>query len=247
MKQILSPVIILLILAGSSCKKESTLTSGDPLIISSGKFSTGIQPSRGGGGFSTGVQDTLSSSFNCTPIPAGRYIWFNAHLVVSGLTTDPATFTIIDQHITFTSNNIPYDIPVANTTVIYSTMYQDVSYVYDPVTGWTIHVPYNYTGNVFFAGIAFQSPGLSGCINPVNWYGTFSSDQPMVNISWAWGAAVYTTFSEDYNNLDLQITDGCYKVGSPVRYACYVTAGAKGNGGSNLTGNFTPYNHLMLP
>jgi hypothetical protein len=238
-----------------SCKKENPVNensfyegAGNATVIDKPfPAKSGFLNVRGGGGSNTGFPDTISSSFNCTPIPAGDYIWFNAHMHVSGLTTDPATFFVVDQHVSFTNNGVLYDIPIANSTINYSAAYSTVSYLYDPLTGWTINVPFDYTGDVFFAGISYQSPGLSGCIDPVNWQGVFTSDQPLVDVYWQWGASVYTHFSQNYNDLGLELVNGCYRVGSPTKYKCYVVPGARGNGGSNLTGNFTGYDHILIP
>jgi hypothetical protein len=63
-------------------------------------------------------------------------------------------------------------------------------------------------GNDFLDGFTFQVPvNLPGGINPVTWSAQFSSDTPGVTLQWQWAAAVYTSFSTNYNSLGVKPVD----------------------------------------
>src|SRR5207248_3349093 len=61
-------------------------------------------------------------------------------------------------------------------------------------------------GRIFASGVAFTVPaaGLPGGIKNVTWSAAYSTDTPGMNLRWRWGAAVYSTFSSDYNALKVK-------------------------------------------
>ena len=82
----------------------------------------------------------------------------------------------------------------------------------------------------------------------------FSSDTAGVSVAWKWGAAVYTTFTTDYNGLGVKPTHTATCVyndsdhaGTPQGvdtasgepYKSFVTGGARGGGRSNWTGSWS--------
>jgi hypothetical protein len=71
--------------------------------------------------------------------------------------------------------------------------------------------------------------GLAGGQNPVVVSATFSSNAN-VSIDWQWSTAVYSQFSDDYNDLGVLSVDG----------------GARGGGGSNFTGSNSATGHVQL-
>jgi hypothetical protein len=104
-------------------------------------------------------------------------------------------------------------------------------------------------GNTFLSALAFVVPagGLPGGINPVTWSAVFTSDTPGVTMQWQWAAAVYTSFSSDYNALGVKPVDdnqaSVYQnsdhAGTRENYKAFVTAGARGGGASNYTGGYS--------
>jgi hypothetical protein len=113
---------------------------------------------------------------------------------------------------------------------------------------WETTVPSSLAKNVFLSGLAYQLPvNFPGGINPVTWSGTFSADTAGVGFSWKWGAAVYTSFSSNYNALGVKPVDGSTKnpyhnsdhAGTPENFKSFVTGGARGGGGSNFTGSYS--------
>ena len=53
----------------------------------------------------------------------------------------------------------------------------------------------------------FNWTALPGGINPVTWTADFSSETPGICLNWKWAAAVYTTFSTDYNAIGVKSID----------------------------------------
>ena len=74
-----------------------------------------------------------------------------------------------------------------------------------------------------------------------------------MSINWKWGAAVYTSFSTEYNNLAIKPThsNSCLlrnsdHAGTPegisptgMSFQRFVIGGARGGGGSNFTGGWS--------
>lgn len=94
------------------------------------------------------------------------------------------------------------------------------------------------------------------------WCGRFEVSRPDVVLKWAWGAAVYTQFSADYNALGIKPIDartgsayGNYdNAGTPECFKQYVIAGARGDGrysrcgdqGDKYTGELTGFRRANL-
>src|SRR5262249_50272490 len=134
----------------------------------------------------------------------GRYIWFNSVMTVSGLpSSTTTTIKVVNASITFTANSTPYTIPVPNATITYAPGTLPVTTTFDTSTNtWVTHTsPTLSNTNTWVAGVPFLSPGLPGGINPVTWTADFQCNTAGVSLQWQWAAAVYTTFSTDYNAL----------------------------------------------
>ena len=114
---------------------------------------------------------------------------------------------------------------------------------------WVTRVPSSgLAGNTFFSALSYLVPtNLPGGIKNVTWSGTISSDTPGVSVQWKWAAAVYTTFSSDYNAVGVKPVDdtkaSIYKnsdhAGTPENFKSFVIGGATGGGGSNYTGSLS--------
>lgn len=188
----------------------------------------------------------IVSNFNSNTIPGGSVIWFNSHLdTITGLPAGQPVTLFFDQgRIQFTANSVNYDLPVPRAKIIFSPTAASSSTVFDAATQtWVTTVaPGDIAKDPFVAGLAFPVPagGLPANINPVTWSGRFTTDTPGVTLSWQWSAAVYLTFSTDYNALGVTPVDGAYQSGTPESYRTYVVAGARGAGAPNYTGTDTP-------
>jgi hypothetical protein len=118
-------------------------------------------------------------------------------------------------------------------------------------------VPVSGDDEIFLTGLAFQMPdvGLLGGINPVDFQGTFNvtTDVPGIGINWKWGAAVYSSFTTNYNQLAVKAghktacgaPNGDH-AGTPegvnsnnLPWKKFVIGGARGGGGSNFTGSWS--------
>src|SRR4029077_7303091 len=182
---------------------------------------------------------SIPYGFNGAKINQGNWIWFNAVLKVSGvISTQTATIRFTNQTITFTANNVLYTLPVPNATVTFCPSCSPATTTFSGT--WMTSVPSSLAShNSFLSGLAFQVPtNFPGGIKPVTWSGTFSSSLPGVTISWKWGAAVYTNFTNNYNALGVKPVDdpnaSTYKnsdhAGTPENFKKNVIGGATGGG-----------------
>jgi len=193
---------------------------------------------------------SIASNFNGTAIGQGNFIWFNSVLKVSGLGQTPATVRFNASTITFTAGTTNYTLAVPNAKIVFDPTAALASTTFNTATNtWETTAPVGVAGNTFLAGLAFQVPpgGFPGGIHPVTWTGTFTSDTTGVRINWKWAAAVYTSFSSDYNTLGVKPVDdnkaSAYKnsdhAGTPENFKSFVIGGARGGGGSNFTGSYS--------
>jgi hypothetical protein len=190
------------------------------------------------------------SNFNGTPIAAGNVIWFNSNLKLSGLGSGTTHVFLDGATIQFVSNGASYTLPVPSAMITISPAVTCASTTFNQaMQRWETVVPLSQAGqDVFLAGMAFTVPaGFDRGINPVKWNaGSFSTDRPSVTASWKWGAAVYTSFSSDYDAVGVKPAEGntCQytnsdHAGTPELFKGFVTGGARGGGGSNFTGSWS--------
>ena len=192
---------------------------------------------------------SIQSNFNGTAIRAGDFIWFSSVLKVQGLPSgQSATVVFQNQSITFTANSQSYHLSVPDGQVQFSAGATSATTSY--AGSWLTIVPSNASGNAFLVGFALQVPagGLPGGINPVTWSGELvSSASVPLTVQWQWAAAVYTSFTQNYNQLGVKASDDNHfppyqnsdHAGTPENYKSYVTGGARGGGGSNYTGSLS--------
>jgi hypothetical protein len=200
------------------------------------------------------VPSTVSSSaanFNPTAIPAGDTVWFSANFQANGLPAG-ATVTVhaVNQSISFTANGTSYNVAVPNGCIVLTPGATSAAATYTASDNdWDVSAPTGGAGHVFMSGVALTVPnGLPGGIQNVTWSAGFWSDTNNIQVQWQWAAAVYNSFSTDYNALGVKPVDNnnlsVYKngdhAGTPEAYKGSVVAGALGGGGNNFTGNNAP-------
>lgn len=193
------------------------------------------------------ASSSIASNFNGTLIPAGDYIWFNSNFTASGV-KEGTTITLTGSSVQFTSNGTPYTVQVPDAVITFSASVTCATTSFNTsLNRWETTVPLSGSDEIFFSGAAFPVPaGFQKGINPVTWNGTFSTDTPGVSLSWKWGAAAYTQFSTDYNQLGVKPThtvacayNNSDHAGTPELFKSSVTGGARGGGGSNFTGSWS--------
>jgi hypothetical protein len=205
------------------------------------------------------AQSTNYSNFNGTPIQGGNFIWFNANLKASGIPSTGATVFFQNSTIQFMADQ-PYNLAVPNAQITFSPSAVCASTSFDTLTQtWMTTVPLSGSDEVFLSGLAFPVPSsfanAGGKVDgAVVWQGTFFTDAPGVTMNWKWGAAVYTTFSTDYNidaikpshnnscaypNSDHAGTPEGFDTQSGNQFKSFVVGGARGGGGSNFTGSWS--------
>jgi len=192
-----------------------------------------------------------SSNFNGTAISGGNYIWFNSNFTATGIPSTGTAVTFTNSTISFTANGVNYNLAVPNSTITFSASATCATVSFDTVNNqWDVTVPVSGSDEIFLSGLAFPVPaaGLPGGINNVTWSGTVGTNVSGIDMQWKWGAAVYTSFSTDYNSLDVKPThqSACAynngdHAGTPENagFQSSVVGGARGGGGSNFTGSWS--------
>ena len=199
---------------------------------------------------------SISSSFNSTPIPAGKWLWFNANLKMS-MYYDcvPTVIYSTNNVITFTANGVPYTLHAPDAVITLDPAATCSTTAWNAALNrWEIVAPITGTDEIFFTGLGFQVPvNFPGGIKPVTWTTTLSSNQPGVEFKWRWGAAVYGSDMSDYAGLGVKPTtkkscayNNSDKAGTPENKKSFVMKGARGGGGTNYTGSWTSYKNVSL-
>jgi hypothetical protein len=204
------------------------------------------------------AQSTVVSNFNGTPIAGGNFIWFNANFSAKGIPSGGARVLFQNSTIQFTADQT-YTLNVPSAQVTFDPLATCATVSFDPWTNrFNTTVPISGSDEIFLTGFAFPVPDSFAAVNgkitgPVVWQGTLGTDTPGVSVSWKWGAAVYTTFSADYNALQILPThsNACVPAGgdhagtpegfapSGIAFKRFVVGGARGGGGSNFTGSWS--------
>jgi hypothetical protein len=191
----------------------------------------------------------ICSNFNGTQIPAGRFVWFNSIVKVSGLTAAQTDLDVTGAHIDFVADGTAYSLAVPDAHITFSPSVSVSSTTFNTLMGrWETVVPSEWSGNVFMAGLSFHVPvNLPGGINPVCWSAHISTDTPGLSFQWKWAAAAYAQFSANHAQLAVKPVDGSsanpyansHHAGTVENYTSFVKGGARGGGGSNFTGSYS--------
>jgi len=201
------------------------------------------------------TQSTNTSNFNGTAINGGTFIWFNANFTASGVPSSGAVVNFTSSTIQFTADQA-YNLAAPNAQITFSPSATCATTSFDSITNtWMTTVPVSGSDEIFLSGLAFPVPASFGKVNGnVAWTGTFSSSTGGISMHWKWGAAVYSTFTTDYNALSVKPThsNSCSfnnsdHAGTPEGtdsssgrpFKAFVIGGARGGGGSNFTGSWS--------
>ena len=194
------------------------------------------------------ISASLTSSFNSTSIPSGRYIWFNSVFSRGSLSgvTGTVTFLVTNSKITFTANSVQYTLNVPSSRIRYDAAVTSASTQF--LNGiWETAIPRTYGGDVFMGGLAYLVPSnLPGSISNIVWTANVSIDKPGISLTWEWAAAVYTSFAA-HAGLNIKPKDESTQnpypnndnAGTPENFKSSVVSGAKGSGGTNYTGSYS--------
>ena len=200
--------------------------------------------------------DAISSNFNGTAIEGGSYIWFTGALKLKGLPSGTTEVYVSHSTITFIANGTTYAVKVPDSTITLSPSTTLAATDFTLLSphflgdGWDTNLPSSgLAGNDLMTAVRFSVPsaGLPGGIKNVTWSATFSSFTSGLTVQWQWAAAVYSTFTNNYNSVGVKPVDDNqaseYKnsdhAGTPENFKQYVIGGATGGGGSNFTGSLS--------
>ena len=224
-----------------------------------------------------------SANFTAKPIAGGKTLWFASELawakgphdllnVFMDMSNHPVRIFVTNGVIKFTANATNYAIPVPDALITFSPLVTSATTTFDTVNNrWVTTVPTVQPfsklkqfdieiGRIFASGVAFTVPaaGLPGGIKNVTWSAAYSTDTPGMDLRWRWGAAVYSTFSSDYNALTVKPTDPVRapwakmtnndQAGTPEAFKQYfnVSGGGTADDADDFTGDLTP-NVGVLP
>ncbi len=193
---------------------------------------------------------SISANFNNTAISSGRYVWFTAVAQTSSLGTSHVTLFVRKSSVTFTANGTTYTIQVPDTNIIYDPKGTTATATFNPTTNqWQLYRLSSTSDFTLLSAVEFPVPqvGLPGGIKNVKWQLNLATDTPGIGVKWMWAAAVYPTFSTNYNALGVKPVDdqalsqyqNTDHSGCPENYKQYVTAGGTGTGGTNCVGMYT--------
>lgn len=201
---------------------------------------------------------TNSSNFNGTFVPAGSYLWFNANFSAHNVPSSGTTIDFTNGNISFTAGGTSYNVSVPNAKITFSSSATCTSTTFDSGSNtWITTVPISGDDEIFLTGVAWSVPsgGLPGGANPVNFSGTYSSESnaPGLSIQMKWSVAAYSSFTTDYNALNIKAghqtacgqSNGDH-AGTPegvdntnTSWKKYLIGGPRGGGGSNFTGSWS--------
>ncbi len=208
------------------------------------------------GGMDAQTTSTISSNFNGIAIAPGSDLWFTAIFRVSDPGPSGGTVRLVNSSITFVANGVTYNVAVPDAVFTFSPTATVATTSFNvALNRWETTAPLSFHGDAFLAGVALPLPsGLPGGVTPVTWTGTFLTDTPGA-VTWRWGAAAYTSFTSDYNALQVKPLDDNQATlyanpdhaGTPESRKGFLTGGGRGGGGANYTGSPTPPATLPEP
>jgi hypothetical protein len=140
-------------------------------------------------------------------VPAGAYLWFNANFKASNVPSSGVTIDFTNGKFSFTPGGVSYSLVVSNANITFSPSATCLSTTFAANT-WMTTVPVFGDDEIFLSGLAWPIPsgGLAGGANPVNFSGTDSSttSAPGLSIQMEWSAAAYSSFTTNYNMLEVK-------------------------------------------
>jgi hypothetical protein len=175
---------------------------------------------------------TSKANFTNKAIPAGKSIWFASELTVArgprdgnnvfkDMSNHPVRIFVTNGMISFTANGTNYSVPVPDALITFSPSVTQATTTFDTVNNrWVTTLPTVHPitrlrqfeiqiGRIFASGVTMPVPagGLPGGIKNVTWSAAYTTDTPGMQLEWRWGAAVYSTFSTNYNALQVKPAD----------------------------------------
>ena len=218
-----------------------------------------------------------TANFTAKPIAGGKTLWFASELtwakgphdlfsVFMDMSNHPVRIFVTNGVIKFTANATNYSVPVPDALITFSPLVTSATTTFDTVNNrWVTTVPSVHptsklrqfeieVGRIFASGVAFTVPaaGLPGGIKNVTWSAAYTTDTPGMDLRWRWGAAVYSTFSSDYNALKVKPADAVKapwalmtnndQAGTPEAFKQYfnVSGGGTADDADDFTGDQTP-------
>ncbi len=179
---------------------------------------------------------------NAPPVPHGQYVWFVATFNASEV--DDQTFLQFERaFIQLQLNGQTYMLHIPDAVVTFSSSARCASTRFSTNTDtWETTVPLGESDEIFLSGFAYPVPatGLPGGLGRVTWSESFASNTPNASIQWKWRAEIFSSFSSDYNVLEVKPTtrNACLpnngdSAGTPERFSSSQMGDARRAGTAN--------------
>jgi hypothetical protein len=185
------------------------------------------------------LQSSIPQKFG-PATPANSSLWFNSN----GKITNIKAGTVISfRYGVIYINGVPNTVPDAD--VVFSSTATCSITSYDSfLNKWTTIMPLQGDDEVFLTGLILPLSSAVPKHANVVWSQTVFYNQP-VDFCWKWGAAAYSSFTTDYNQLQVKpgLQTSCNynnadHAGTPEAFPTAI-AGGTGEGGSNRTGSWS--------
>ena len=179
-----------------------------------------------------------SQNFNGHVIQIGRWIWFSSTFKAMGAFNDE--ILVRDSVITFADNRRAFRINAPDSR-IYIHGYRHARLGYNGYgRTWVELAPDRHKGQFFADGVAFNVPHyIPRDVKNVTWSARFYASRPY-KLSWKWGAAVYSQFSNKPRQINVKPTrfyqNNADPAGTPLNFTSYLVPGGTGSGGKEYTG-----------
>lgn len=197
------------------------------------------------------LTSSISEKFKDFPLAEGDYIWFSSQMENVNLPVLPATIYVDADTIRFSAYGTDYEVPVPGAVIHFSEDNSDwTTTSYDEVNQrWVTSVSIeHFNKKLFITGVPFQIPsgGLPAELDPVTWSMAATTDVVDLDFKWSWGAAVYSNFTTDLQNIGVKpveddkfnpYQDNHYKAAAPIFFVDDLKPGGTGDGGNKYTGS----------
>jgi hypothetical protein len=186
-----------------------------------------------------------SNNFNSSNINGS--LWFDAVLRVrrNPNLSGRSVIRFVAQRVSFTSGGQLFSLRLPDSTIVLSNEVSVPTTAFDDsINSWVTIVPTNFNGGIFLGGMPVPS-NLPGSIQNVFWNGSFVSDTAGLLLDWQWGAAPFTTLSNNLNALG--VVAAGEDAGVPRNFVPFLSpaGGGTSSGGRNFTGSFSQNNTVF--
>ena len=176
----------------------------------------------------------------------GVVIWFNSVMRPIGAPLNKPVTICVTQQVISVPHGTETELVEVPDSVITFKPWETLSHTSFPASSWEVSVPSAQAARTtFMSGESLPFLDSTREIRPMTWTGRFASDTPGVSVQWQWGAAAYSQFSDNNNELNVSTGERTNPeaAGTPVAMKAFVighvTDGNRFIGLRSVTANVT--------